>query len=122
MTHEEIKDPIQREQVVQLEDYIMKNCLWQFHSREWDRWRQNENILGQTASLLCNEPVDTSTPELKCYWIDALSMTENFRKKYPWINELGAEQIKDLIKTLKTRIDYLTITGSLNEELTVKLY
>ena len=26
--------------------YIMKHCLWQFHSRTWDRERQNREILG----------------------------------------------------------------------------
>jgi nitrogenase delta subunit len=40
-----------KEQVEALVDYIMKNCLWQFHSRAWDRERQNENILGITNRL-----------------------------------------------------------------------
>ena len=43
------QDAILRERVEQLIDYIMKNCLWQFHSRRWDRVRQNENILGMTG-------------------------------------------------------------------------
>jgi nitrogenase delta subunit len=122
MKLDEITDLAQRDQVAQLEDYIMKNCLWQFHSREWDRVRQNDNIFGQATQLLCNEPVDISTLELKCYWVDALSLKENFQKKYTWINNLGSEQVKDLMNTLKARIDFLTITGSLNEELTAKLY
>ncbi len=122
MKWEEIEDATKRNQVMQLEDHIMKTCLWQFHSREWDRWRQNENILGQTTSLLCGEPVDTSTNELKCYWVDAVSLADNFKKKYPWINELSNEQKKEIMALLKARIDYTTITGSLNEELTVKLY
>lgn len=122
MKYEEIADVNQREHVMELEDFIMKNCLWQFHSREWDRWRQNENILGQTSSLLCNETVDTSTPELRCYWVDAVSLADNFRKRYPWISDMSNEEIKEVMKLLKERIDYVTITGSLNEELTVKLY
>ncbi|MFT3959108.1 MAG: Fe-only/vanadium nitrogenase subunit delta [Desulfovibrio sp.] len=33
-------------------DYIMKKCLWQFHSRAWDRERQNEGIMTQTMQIL----------------------------------------------------------------------
>jgi nitrogenase delta subunit len=122
MKWEEIEDTTKRSQVMQLEDFIMKTCLWQFHSREWDRYRQNENILGQATSLLCGEPVDTSTGELKCYWVDAVSLVDNFKKKYTWINGMSNEQKKEIMGLLKARIDYTTITGSLNEELTVKLY
>jgi len=105
-----------------MEDYIMKHCLWQFHSREWDRWRQNENILGQTTQLLCGEEVDKSTPEMKCYWVDALSLSEAFKERFDWIKTMGDEEIKSMMGHLKERIDYVTITGSLNKELTVSLY
>jgi hypothetical protein len=33
-----------KEKIARLEDYIMKNCLWQFNSRAWDRKNQNDNI------------------------------------------------------------------------------
>ena len=122
MKYEDITDPVQRDRVYQLEDFILRNCLWQFHSREWDRWRQNENILGQATAILCDEPVDTSTNELKCYWVDAISLAENYRKKYPWINAMSVPEKKELMALLKARIDFVTITGSLNEELTVKRY
>lgn len=34
-----------KDRVEQLVDYIMKWCLWQFHSRAWDREKQNEGVL-----------------------------------------------------------------------------
>lgn len=51
-----MEETAMKEQVSQLVDYIMKKCLWQFHSRAWDRSRQNENILGMTSNILLEEP------------------------------------------------------------------
>ena len=53
-----------KEKIAQLEDYIMKKCLWQFHSRAWDRKTQNENILKKATQLLCDEPVELETPAI----------------------------------------------------------
>lgn len=38
-------------QIEQLVDYIMKKCCSQFHSRAWDREKQNAGILGKTTQL-----------------------------------------------------------------------
>lgn len=111
-----------KEKIAQLEDFIMKNCLWQFHSRNWDRVRQNDNILLKTTQLLCDEPVDNSTPEERCYWVDAVYLVESFRKRFQWINTMEEEEIRMMMQGLKDRIDFLTIKGSLNKELTDPLY
>ena len=37
-------EDIMKDRIEQLVDYIMKWCLWQFHSRAWDREKQNEGI------------------------------------------------------------------------------
>jgi nitrogenase delta subunit len=42
-------DPNTKEKIGQLENYIMKNCLWQFNSRGWDRRKQNAGVIGKTA-------------------------------------------------------------------------
>lgn len=110
------------EKVEQMIDYIMKNCLWQFHSRAWDRERQNEHILAMTMQILCDEPIIKETPEDRCYWTDAVCLAEAYKTNLPWIKTMEAEKIKTLMTALKERLDYLTITGSLNEELTVPLY
>jgi nitrogenase delta subunit len=115
-------EDIMKKRVDQLVDYIMKNCLWQFHSRKWDRERQNEGILSKTTQILCEEPVEKETPADRCYWVDAVCLAEAYQIKYPWISTLNKEEIKVLMQGVKDQMDYLTITGSLNEELKVPLY
>lgn len=114
---ESIMSDTMKERVEELIDYIMKKCLWQFHSRAWDRERQNKGIIDMTSKLLCGEPVNTDDPADRCYWVDAVMMARGFRRDYPWMEELGEEEIKTLMHKLKERLDFLTITGSLNEEL-----
>jgi Fe-only nitrogenase, delta subunit len=108
--------------IEQLVDYIMKWCLWQFNSRVWDREKQNEGILTRAMQLLCNEPVTRETPADKYYWVEAAVLTRDFKNEFSWINIMSAEEIKALMKGLRERIDYLTITGSLNQELTNPQY
>jgi len=114
-------EDLQKDRIEQLVDYIMKNCLWQFHSRAWDRKQQNEGILAKTAQLLC-DPVSLETPEDRCYWVDAVCLVEAYRAGYPWLAGLGKAELRDLMQGLYERMDYLTITGSLNLELTDQHY
>lgn len=109
-------------QVEQLLDFIMKKCLWQFHSRAWDRTRQNENILAKTTQLLCGETVNVTNPEEKCYWVDAVFLADNYRFRFPWVNTLSKDEIKKVMKGLHEKLEYLTVTGSLNKELTDQHY
>ncbi|MDR3591314.1 MAG: Fe-only nitrogenase subunit delta [Negativicutes bacterium] len=111
-----------KDRIEQLVDYIMKWSLWQFHSRAWDREKQNEGILTKTMQLLCEEPVDLATPADRCYWVDAVILAKEFKAKYPWLCAMAKADIKLLMQGLKERIDYLTITGSLNKELTDPRY
>ncbi|TKI07237.1 Fe-only nitrogenase subunit delta [Martelella alba] len=99
-------------------DYIMKNCLWQFHSRAWDREKQNAGILTMTMRLLCDEPVELTTPADRCYWVDAVVLAETYRTRFDWLNAMAKDDIKTLMQAVHERLDYLTITGSLNAELT----
>jgi len=115
-------DPVIRERVGQMENYIMKHCLWQFNSRGWDRRKQNAGILGKTTQLLCGETVDTSTPQEKCYWVDAVCLDRAYRASFPWVSTLSKDEIKETMKALHARLDWLTIDGSLNLELTVQNY
>ncbi|MCO7124872.1 Fe-only nitrogenase subunit delta [Sporolactobacillus shoreicorticis] len=116
-----MKDDME-EKVDQLVNYIMKNCLWQFNSRAWDRENQNEGILKRTMQVLCDEPVEKDTPAGKYYWAEAVYLARLYKSEFKWINDMSKEEIKVLIKKLKEKIDYLTISGSLNEELKNPLY
>ena len=110
-------EDLMKDRIELLVDHIMKKCLWQFNSRLWDREKQNDNILMKTMQILCEEPVEKEEAADKCYWAEALTLVEAFRKRFSWLNTLDKAEIKNLIQGLKVRIDYLTISGSLNEEL-----
>ncbi|MFS2223322.1 Fe-only nitrogenase subunit delta [Pantoea sp. B65] len=103
-------------------DYIMKNCLWQFHSRKWDREKQNASILGKVQQILCDEPVDLSTPADRCYWVDAVVLADAYKARFAWLQGMEHAAIRSLIQALHQRIDYLTISASLNAELTDQRY
>lgn len=118
----EIMEDTLKDRVEQLVDYIMKWCLWQFHSRAWDREKQNEGILTKTRQLLCEEPIELETPADRCYWVDAVILARDFKATYPWLSAMDKKELKMLMQGLKDRIDYLTITGSLNQELTDPKY
>ena len=110
------------EQVETIIDYIMKKCLWQFHSRAWDRERQNQGIMTQTMQILCGEEPDAQTPETRCYWVDAVMMARGLTHENPWLAEMGKDDIRELMAAAKARLDFLTIHGSLNQELTDPKY
>jgi nitrogenase delta subunit len=113
---------LMKNRIEQLVDYIMKKCLWQFNSRSWDRKEQNENILTKTMQLLCEERVELETAADRCYWVDAVCMVDAFKTRFSWLTSMEKNEIKLLMEGLKDRIDYLTITGSLNLELTDQHY
>jgi len=103
-------------------DVIMKNCLWQFHSRAWDRRDQNAGVLTKTTQLLCDERVVLETPTDRCYWVDAVWLADAYRDRFTWMAILSKDEIKALMKALHERMDYLMIDGSLNLELTDQHY
>lgn len=117
-----MNEALLKERVELLLDYIMKKCLWQFHSRAWDRERQNLNIILKTKQLLCNEPVEKDTPEQRCYYADAFYLAESYKSHFPWVSQIDKADLEKIMQELKERLDYLLIKGSLNKELTDPLY
>lgn len=99
-------------------DHIMKKCLWQFHSRAWDRERQNQNILALATELLCGTDPAPATPQERCYYVDAFDLARAYRNKFDWLSGLSPDQIREVMASVKTKLDHLTIHGSLNAELT----
>lgn len=99
-----------------LMDYIMKNCLWQFNSRAWDRELQNENIINKATQLLCHESPEKSTPADRCYWAEAQQLVDEWQC-FPWLNKMNVTDTKNMMGKLKNDLDSQLITNSLNEEL-----
>jgi nitrogenase delta subunit len=118
----DMDETLMKERVELMADVIMKNCLWQFHSRAWDRRSQNEGILTKAAQILCGERVELETPADRCYWVDAVWLADDYRARFDWIAALNKDEIKATIKALRERMDFLMIDGSLNLELTDKHY
>jgi Fe-only nitrogenase delta subunit len=115
-------EDLTKKRMEQLVDHIMKKCLWQFHSRAWDRKDQNAGILGKTTQILCGEEPAADTPADRCYWVDAVSLCDAWKRRFPWISTLSTDEIKTLMKAIHERLDFLLITGSLNLELTDQHY
>ena len=112
-----MEEILMKDRVGQLIDYIMKWSLWQFNSRSWDREQQNEGILTRATQILCDEPAENGTPQSRYYWSEAVVMAKEFKKEFSWFCSMGKDEIKLIMKELKEQIDYLTITGSKNEEI-----
>jgi nitrogenase delta subunit len=110
-------DDQMKDRIAKLEDYIMKRCLWQFHSRAWDRKDQNEGVLTKATQILCGEPVELETPADKCYWVDAAFLAKGYKNRFAWLSTMSREEIKLLMQGLKDRLDFVLVTGSLNKEL-----
>ena len=95
----------------------MKWCLWQFNSRAWDRENQNNNIIPKTAQILCGEEAAHDTPADRCYWAEARVLAGDFKEAFPWLGEMSNDEIRELMREFKEKVDYITITGSLNAEI-----
>jgi nitrogenase delta subunit len=108
--------------VENLVGYIMRKCLWQFHSRAWDRERQNAGIIGMATRILLGQDISTEDRSERCYMADAVIMARGFLCEFPALASLSPDEIRDLMGSLKERLDFLTIRGSLNEELTDPKY
>jgi Fe-only nitrogenase, delta subunit len=105
------------EKVEQLVDYVMKWCLWQFNSRAWDRENQNNNIIPKATQILCGETPKHDSPADQCYWVEAAVLAKDFKEAFSWLGRMSKDDIATLMDAFKARIDYLTITGSLNAEI-----
>lgn len=105
------------EKVSMLVNHVMKWCLWQFNSRAWDRENQNKGIIPRTAQILCGETPEHDNPADQCYWAEAVVLARDFTKTFPWLAQMSNGEKKSLMAAFKERIDYLTITGSLNAEI-----
>lgn len=117
-----MSEELYKKRVEELLNFIFKKCLWEFHSRSWDRERQNKNIIEKATQILCEEEVQKETLEDRCYYVDAFYPAENYKKRFPWISEIDKKDVKTIMQGLKEKLDYLLITGSLNKELTDPLY
>ena len=111
-----------QQQIDQLFGYVQERCLWQFHSRSWDRKENIEGIVGAATDLLHGKHPMKHTPMDKLFYADAKSMVDDFKLRFPWIDGLEPTKITELMHGLKDKLVEYTITRSLNHELNHSLY
>jgi vanadium nitrogenase delta subunit len=110
------------EKIDAIYNYIQERCLWQFFSRNWDREENINNILKTAADLLTGKEVVLETPMQRLFYADAKALVADIRRLFPWIEELGAAQVRETLNGVKDRLMEIAITKSLNQELTHSLY
>ncbi len=103
--------------VEELTSFIQERCLWQFHSRSWDREDNITGVLKLAGDLLVGTPVVLETPADKCNFADAKLLVADIQSKLAWLNLLDADQKKAVLEGVKDKLIELTITKSLNGEL-----
>jgi vanadium nitrogenase delta subunit len=110
------------EKIDQLFGYVQERCLWQFFSRSWDRQENIDGIIQTATDLLTGEPPQRETPMQKLFYADARIMVADFKERFPWVEETGAAQMRELMHGLKEKLVEFSITKSLNHELNHSLY
>lgn len=106
----------------ELFDYVQERCLWQFHSRSWDRRENITGIIAKATELLQGQTPTADTPVERCFVADARIMVADFRSRFPWLKEANAEDIWSVMEQLGQRLIDATITHSKNRELEHHLY
>ena len=109
-------------QVDQLFSYVQERCLWQFHSRAWDRKENIDGIIAAATDLLHGKAPKRHGPMDKLFYADAKSMVDDFKQLFPWLDELEPTKVTELMTELKEALVDHTITRSLNHELNHSLY
>ncbi|GEO80027.1 V-containing nitrogenase subunit delta [Pararhodospirillum oryzae] len=110
------------EKLDQLFTYVQERCLWQFFSRSWDRQENIDGVLNTATDMLTGKELNLETPMDRLFYADAKILVADIRQRFPWIEDTGAAQIRDLMQGLKERLVDYTITRSLNGELHHSLY
>ena len=98
-------------------DYIQERCLWQFHSRFWDREENIAGVIQAIGDILTNTPVETNTPQLKSYHADARILVVELKRRFPWLLTIPAAELRSILSALKDRLIDTVVTRSLNGEL-----
>ena len=106
----------------ELYKYIQEHYLWQFHSRAWDREANIIGVIGLATQLLTCDVISLNTPAEKCYYADAVTLVKDVKRDIPDFLELGAEGIKEVMKSLKDKLHEVVIDKCLNAEAKVAQY
>ena len=110
------------EKIDQLYGYVQERCLWQFFSRTWDRQENIDGIFAKATELLTGKELTLDTPQDRLHYADAKVMVMDFKARFPWIEEAGPAQLREILQGVRDKVTDIAITSSKNHELNHSLY
>jgi V-containing nitrogenase delta subunit len=111
-----------RERIEELSLFIQERCLWQFHSRSWDRKENIGGILDKVAEILTGASITPATLQDRCFYADAKILAREIKNRLTWVDEIDGAQLKTVIAGVQEKLIDITVTRSLNAELNVPNY
>jgi len=111
-----------QERTEEVTSLIQQRCLWQFHSRSWDREENINGVLNKAATILTGQKVVLETLADRAFYADATALVADLERKFQWLSKTDNEQKKAILESVKKRLIEIAITKSLNAELHHSLY
>jgi len=111
-----------RERAEEITKLIQERCLWQFHSRAWDREENINGVLTKTSEILTGKNVTLETLIDRGFYADGKILAYDLTTKFSWLNQMDNEQKKTVIEFARERLLEIVVTNSLNGELHHSLY
>ncbi|WP_414571222.1 V-containing nitrogenase subunit delta, partial [Nostoc sp. CCY 9925] len=111
-----------QERAAEVTKLIQERCLWQFHSRAWDREENINGVLNKTAQILTGEKVVLETLIERGFYADAKILAADLEIRFAWLNSMENSQKKAVLEAVKAMLIDIVITKSKNGELHYSLY
>jgi nitrogenase molybdenum-iron protein alpha chain len=111
-----------QERTEEITNFIQERCLWQFHSRSWDREENINGVISKATAILIQEQVVLETLIDKLHYADAKILVLDLKTKFSWINKAQKAHITAVLELVRQKLLHIAITGSLNAELNHSLY
>ncbi|MGF2039474.1 MAG: V-containing nitrogenase subunit delta, partial [Nostoc sp. CmiVER01] len=111
-----------QERAAEVTKLIQERCLWQFHSRAWDREENINGVLNKTAQILTGEKVVLETLIDRGFYADAKILSADLEIRFSWLNSMENSQKKAVLEAVKAMLVDIVITKSKNGELHYSLY
>ncbi|MEH2116607.1 V-containing nitrogenase subunit delta, partial [Nostoc sp.] len=111
-----------QERAAEVTKLIQERCLWQFHSRAWDREENINGVLNMAAQILTGEKVVLETLIQRGFYADAKILSADLEIRFSWLNSMENSQKKAVLEAVKAMLVDIVITKSKNGELHYSLY
>jgi V-containing nitrogenase delta subunit len=111
-----------QERAAEVTKLIQERCLWQFHSRAWDREENINGVLNMAAQILTGEKVVLETLIQRGFYADAKILSADLEIRFAWLNSMENSQKKAVLESVKAMLIDIVITKSKNGELHYSLY